>query len=286
MDTTAPELNVRLEIFEGPLDLLLYLIRRDEVDIHDIPIARITGQYMEILQSMKDLNLDVAGEFIVMASTLILIKSRMLLPREERPEEEEEEDDPRLDLVRQLVEYRKFKDASHHLETLEEDQLNVFPRGAIHIEVKKETGSRLNDVSIFDLITAFNDALRRLEDEKRHEITGETFTVAQKVEDIMIRLRREPRVTLHTLFAGMTSREEIVCTFLATLELIKLAQIEVSQQEDAFDDIVITPVDGAVALSHELISGISFDGEPTPPTQAAEATEEPPATPEEDTPTP
>ncbi len=119
--------KVQLEVFEGPLDLLLYLIKRDELDIYDIPIERITQQYMQYLDVMKMLDLSIAGEFLVMAATLMMIKSRMLLPVEERPELEAEEDDPRWDLVRQLVEYKKFKDAADHLESLA-----LQPGGRVH----------------------------------------------------------------------------------------------------------------------------------------------------------
>lgn len=246
-DTEA--LTFRLDVFEGPLDLLLYLIKKDELDIYDIPIVSITEQYMEVIQMMQILDLNIAGEFLVMASTLALIKSRMLLPREERPEEEEDEEDPRLDLVRQLVEYRKFKDAALHLESREEEMLNVFPRGAIHVELEKQPGLSLKDVSIFDLINAFNEALKRVESEAVREIFSERYTVAEKIDEIMIRIRTNARISITGLFEGMRSRAEIICTFLAVLELIKLSQITVQPQNEAFDAIHIQAVEDAPDLS-------------------------------------
>ena len=239
----ASELTVRLEVFEGPLDLLLYLIRKDELDVYDIPIVDITRQYVEYIDLMRMLDLDIAGEFIVMASSLMMIKSRMLLPAEARPELEEEDDiDPRLDLVRQLVEYRKFKDVADHLERLEEEQLNVFPRGAVHVDVEKEVGVSLRDVSIFDLINAFNEALKKVEREALHNIFTERYTIAEKIDDLMIRIRAQRQVSVSALFTGMRSRQEIICTFLAVLELIRLKQIEARPQKGHFGEIVIAMV--------------------------------------------
>ena len=161
---------IRLEVFEGPLDLLLYLIRRDEIDIYDIPIESVTRQYNDYLGLMKMLDLDIAGEFLVMSATLMMIKSRMLLPVEERPELEEDEDDPRMDLVRQLLEYKKFKEAADHLDLLEAAQQNVFTREDEHLELGKDASLGLRDVGIFDLLAAFNQALERLQERPTQEI--------------------------------------------------------------------------------------------------------------------
>ena len=161
--TEQKDYNVQLDVFEGPLDLLLYLIKRDELDIYDIPIERVTRQYMEYLNIMRMLDLNIAGEFLVMSATLMMIKSRMLLPVDERPELEEEEDDPRWDLVKQLVEYKKFKDAAGHLEGLELMQQNAFLReDDTGVEYGSDPGASLKDVSIFDLIAAFNTALEKV----------------------------------------------------------------------------------------------------------------------------
>ncbi len=230
--TQQEEYRVKLDVFEGPLDLLLYLIRREEVDIYDIPIERITGQYMAYLDLMRMLDLNIAGEFIVMAATLMMLKSRMLLPVEDRPEEEEEDEgDPRWDLVRQLVEYKKFKDAALHLQGLEEMQENIFIRSDEGVDLGTPPDVALQDVSIFDLIAAFNDALNKVEKEELREIFAERFTVGEKIDDLMNRMSSQPRLSLTQLFEGMTSRHEVVCTFLAVLELMRLKQIRAVQEE-------------------------------------------------------
>ncbi|HMO05144.1 MAG TPA: segregation/condensation protein A [Kiritimatiellia bacterium] len=240
MGTTDPY-KVELDVFEGPLDLLLYLIKQDEVDIYDIPIERITNQYMQYLDVMKMLDLNIAGEFIVMAATLMMIKSRMLLPVEERPEMEDEED-PRWDLVRQLVEYKKFKDAANHLGDLEARQENMFARSGEGIQLGPEPDIALEDVSIFDLISAFNEALRKAPREELKEIFAEKFTVAEKIDVIVGIMRSKGRASLSRLLAGMTHRYEMVCTFLAILELIRLKQIR-ARQSDHFGDIDLVPVE-------------------------------------------
>lgn len=237
------EYKVNLEVFEGPLDLLLYLIKKDELDIHDIPIVRITNQYMEYLELMKILNLEIAGDFIVMASTLMLIKSRMLLPDEERgPVEEDDEDDPRWDLVRQLVEYKKFKDAAGFLEVLEEEQENVFGREGEHVELGARPEVGMSDVGIFDLISALNQALDRVPSEELQEIFAEQFTVGEKIDDLLERTSNGGHVSLSRLFMNMHSRQEIVCTFLAVLELIKLNRL-MARQDSHFQEIVIEQVE-------------------------------------------
>ena len=238
------EYKVNLEVFEGPLDLLLYLIKKDEVDIYDIPIGRITTQYMEYLELMKILNLEIAGDFIVMAATLMVIKSRLLLPDEDRgPVEEDDEDDPRWDLVRQLVEYKKFKDAAGFLGYLEEVQENVFSREGEHVELGVRPEIGMSDVSIFDLISALNQALDRVPREELNEIFAEQFTVSEKVDYLLEATKNGKPLTLGRLFRGMRSRQEIVCTFLAVLELIKLNRLS-ARQDNHFDEIVIEQVEG------------------------------------------
>jgi len=225
------EYKVQLEVFEGPLDLLLYLIKKDEVDIYDIPIERITRQYMEYLSLMRMLDLNIAGEFIVMAATLMMIKSRMLLPPEERPPEEEEEPDPRWELVRQLLEYKKFKEAAAHLQEREARQVNVFARGLDPVvPAEEQRGLLLSDVSLFDLIAAFNEALQRLKPAEFGEIVDEQFTVVDKIEAVLAAVRERGRVLFSSLFADVASRQEIVCTFLALLELIRLRRVKVVQE--------------------------------------------------------
>ena len=222
--------KVKLEIFEGPLDLLLYLIKRDELDIYDISIERITRQYLEYLQAFKGLNIDVAGEFIVMAANLLYIKSRSLLPADQQPPEEEaEEDDPRWELIRQLIEYKKFKEAAAQLHDRALEQENTFVRGGI----STSEGVRpllLGEVGIFQLINAFQNVIKRVEArEELQQIFGENYTVSDKIETILARVSEGGALKFSELFAEMASRVEIVVTFLALLELIRLKQVRAIQ---------------------------------------------------------
>jgi segregation and condensation protein A len=234
--------KVVLDVFEGPLDLLLYLIRKEEVDIYDIPIEKITRQYIEYLDVMRMLDLNIAGEFLVMAATLMMIKSRMLLPVEERVvEDADDEEDPRWDLVRQLVEYKKFKDAAIHLQSLEEMQENIFDRTGEGVDLGPIPDVALQDVSIFDLISAFNDALSKVQQEELKEIFAERFTVGEKIDDLLARMKNASRLCLTDLFKGMRSRHEVVCTFLAVLELMRLKQLLATQDEPYGPIILMTP---------------------------------------------
>ena len=222
--------KVRLEIFEGPLDLLLYLIKRDELDIYDISIERITRQYLEYLQSFKELNIDVAGEFIVMAANLLYIKSRSLLPVDQQPPEEEaEEDDPRWELIRQLIEYKKFKEAAAQLHDRALEQENIFVRGGIST-AESMRPLLLGEVGIFQLINAFQNVIKRVEArEELQQIFGENYTVSDKIETILARVSEGGALKFSELFAEMASRIEIVVTFLALLELIRLKQVRAIQ---------------------------------------------------------
>jgi len=223
--------KVRLEVFEGPLDLLLYLIKRDEVDIYDISLERITSQYLEFMDAFKVLDLEVAGEFVVMAANLIYLKSRSLLPVSvQPPEEEAEEEDPRWELVRQLLEYKKFKEAAQHLQQREVAQESLFAR----LPEKPETAAErpLGEVSVFDLINAFNNILKRIDQkEDLREIFEERYTVSDKIEVVMKLTSSGVPLKFTELFTGMASRSEIVVTFLALLELIRLKQLRVMQDE-------------------------------------------------------
>jgi segregation and condensation protein A len=236
--------RVKLEVFEGPLDLLLYLIKKEEVDIYDIPIEKITNQYMEYLSLMQLLNLEVAGEFLVMAATLMYIKSRMLLPVDQQVTDSEEEggEDPRWELIRQLVEYKKFKDAALQLSQREEEQSNIFARhGDVGIEVDASKAP-LAEVSIFDLINAFSDVLKKASArDDFHEITEEKFTVSDKIEEILYTLRDRTEMLFSEVFAQASSRTEIVVTFLALLELIRLKRLKV-RQEQSFGEIRVIKV--------------------------------------------
>ncbi len=242
--TSRDEYKIQLDVFEGPLDLLLYLIKRDELDIYNIPIERVTQQYMQYLEAMQMLDLGIAGEFLVMAATLMMIKSRMLLPVEERPELEPEEEYPRWDLVRQLVEYKKFKDAALHLEELALGREDVFVREGEHVQLGAEPEVALQDVSIFDLIAAFNEALKKAPRETVAELFADRYTVADKIDELTRTLKERGGVRLGELLRGMHHRYEMVCAFLAVLELIRLKQIR-AQQDSLFGDIELVPADAA-----------------------------------------
>jgi segregation and condensation protein A len=230
--------KVALDVFEGPLDLLLYLIRRDEVDICDIPIMKITDQYLQYLDLMRILDLDIASEFLVMAATLLHIKSRMLLPPEERPVEAQvEEEDPRMMLVKQLLEYKKFKETGAYLSGKELEQQAVFARYIDRTFLPEPTDSPLTEVSIFDLISAFSDVLKRVTGEPR-EITDDIYTVTDKIAAIMDLLTVRSMLKFSELFKNVIIRAEVVVTFLALLELIRLKKIQ-THQPSPFAEIEI-----------------------------------------------
>jgi segregation and condensation protein A len=230
--------KVKLEIFEGPLDLLLYLIKRDEIDIYDISLERITRQYLEYLEAFKQLNIDLAGEFVVMAANLIYLKSRSLLPVDQQPPEEDvEEDDPRWELIRQLIEYKKFKEAAAQLHVRELEQERMFTRDGGAVALLQEAPLRLGEVGIFQLINAFQNVIKRVEArEDLREIFGEHFTVSEKIDMILQRVADGARIRFSELFGEVASRVEIVVTFLALLELIRLKQVR-AIQPDPFGEI-------------------------------------------------
>jgi len=232
--------KVKLEIFEGPLDLLLYLIKKDEVDIYDISIERITRQYLDYVQAFKMLNLDLASEFMLMAATLMYIKSRMLLPKNvQPPEDEEDEEDPRWELIRQLIEYKKFKDAAGFLSIKELEQSQFF---AAHPEpAKRPTTEQPQEieVSIFDLIRAFRKVLKRFEDENTFgEIHDERFTVGDKIDFLLQSIVEGDSLPFEDLFADAASKSEVIVTFLALLELMKMNQFMV-RQPDLLGEIIV-----------------------------------------------
>jgi segregation and condensation protein A len=232
--------KVKLEIFEGPLDLLLYLIKRDELDIYDISLERITRQYLEYLQAFKELNIDVAGEFVVMAANLIYLKSRSLLPVDQQPPEEDaEDDDPRWDLIRQLIEYKKFKEAATQLYARALEQEQIFSRIGDGSPAVPAAPLRLGEVGIFQLINAFQTVLKRVAArENLQDIFGEHFTVSDKIEWILQRVSEGVALRFSELFETVASRVEIVVTFLALLELIRLKQVRATQ-DNPFDEIGI-----------------------------------------------
>ena len=242
----AEDYKVNLEVFEGPLDLLLYLIRREELDIYDIPIGRITEQYMKYLDLMRQLNLDVAGEFIVMAATLMVIKSRMMLPVDRRTTEEgsdEEWVDPRLDLVRQLIEYKKFKDAAGKLAEFEALTQESFDYGGGRPKFEKtaaDAADALAAIDMFDLLTAFQDVLARLNEVPPGELKGMRWSVPDKMDMIIAHSRADGQVAFSTLFTPSSPRGEVIVTFLALLELLRQHRVIVYQNA-AFHEITVLP---------------------------------------------
>jgi len=237
----ASDYKVKIEVFEGPLDLLLYLIKKEEVDIYAVSIERITGQYLEYLDTFRMLDLEIAGEFVVMAATLIYIKSRSLLPvHQQPPDADAGEEDPRWDLIRQLIEYKKFKDAAFELHQRELLQEGIIPRVPQKPEFDDRETLLKSEVGIFDLISAFQKVLRKLEDRREdlREIFEENFTVSDKMDLIVHTTSANKRIGFSELFAAAASRTEIVVTFLALLELIRLKQLRVTQ-EAPFSEIDI-----------------------------------------------
>ena len=245
-DLFTDEYKVDLEVFEGPLDLLLYLIRRDELDIYDIPIGRITEQYMKYIEMMRQLNLDVAGEFIVMAATLMVIKSRMLLPVDRRTSEDsgdEEWVDPRLDLVRQLVEYKKFKDAAGKLAEYELRRMESFDYGGGRPKfekTQKDKESAIANLGLFDLLSAFQDVLARLNEMPHEELKGSRWSVPDKMDMVLNRVRTDGQLAFSTLFSENSPRGEVIVTFLALLELLRQHRV-VIYQNAAFHELTILP---------------------------------------------
>jgi segregation and condensation protein A len=234
------EYKVKFDVFEGPLDLLLYLIRKEEVDIYEVNLTRLAGQFIEYIETMRLLDLEMAGEFLVMAATLMYIKSRELLPVDQQAqlEDEEEGEDPRWELIRQLVEYKKFKDAAVQLAVLEARQDDIFPRLPAKPEFETAAPTR-GDVSIFDLVNAVNSVLKRFnKPEDLRDIFEDKWTVSEKIEDLMRAISQGSK-RFSQLFEGLISRSEVVVTFLALLELIHLKQLIVSQHE-AFGEIEIS----------------------------------------------
>jgi segregation and condensation protein A len=234
-----PDYRIKLQVFEGPLDLLLFLIRKNEVDIYDIPIESVTRQYVEALHAMQQLDLDVAGEFFVMAASLMEIKSRLLLPHGLQavdPNAEEDAMDPRWELVHQLIQYRKFKEAAAQIGGLalrQRDRLArlASARAADALERPLQPGDRI------ELWNAFNLVLRRLAEKLVvGEIHDETVTVADQMEWLLARLETEKSFIFSQLFPQGVSLRRLVATFLAVLELTRLGRLEL-RQDEAFADI-------------------------------------------------
>jgi segregation and condensation protein A len=234
--------KVQFEVFEGPLDLLLYLIKKEEVDIYEVNLTQLATQFIEHVEVMRMLDLEVAGEFLVMASTLMYIKSRELLPKDQQIQnaEEDEGEDPRWELIRQLVEYKKFKDAAAQLQAREWAQENSFPRQPVRPETPAPAAGHRAEASIFDLINAVTEVLKRLgQRDDLREIFEDKWSVSEKIEFLVRLMAEKGSVKFSELFSTAASRTEVVCTFLALLELIRLKQLICTQAAD-FGEIEIT----------------------------------------------
>jgi len=229
------ECRVKLDVFEGPLDVLLYLIRRDEIDIYDIPITHITDQYVAFLEEARADNLDIVGEFLLMAATLIQIKARMLLPATTEFDEDTElldDIDPRTELVERLIEYRQFREIAHRLEEREMAEKDYFPRAAAVDEHKSGAEPRaVGEVNLYDLLAAFTNVLRYAEDQPVVEVIPQRITVEQKIAETTERLRDSTSLRFDDLFGEDNTRLDMVCTFLAVLELIRIGYIRARQSE-------------------------------------------------------
>jgi segregation and condensation protein A len=231
--------KIKLQQFEGPLDLLLFFIKRDELDIYNIPISQITKEFMEYLDMMENLNLEIAGDFILMASTLMQIKVRMLLPREK--DEKGEEIDPREELVKALLEYKRYKEMTEEFSVLESEQRKVFYRGFFkgdEIEKPEELQTLLKNISVYDLLQAFKTAVNKAEEEHVHEIKKINVTVEEQMNFILDKIKKENKLSFVNLVTGLKEKIRIIVTFIAMLELVKLRKIDLRESE-SFNDFEI-----------------------------------------------
>jgi segregation and condensation protein A len=232
--------KIKLPYFEGPLDLLLFFVKRDELNIYDIPIAKITKEFLEYIHLMQMLDLEVASEFIVMASTLMQIKAKMLLPKPE-VEGEEEEEDPRAELARRLAEYKKFKELAFEFSKMEDEAGKFFYRGYFKNDARdyfEEDEEFLKDVSLFDLLTAFKRALEGARETVYHEIETQNYKVEDEMENILNRLKFKRKFSFNEIIDSYVEKARIIVAFLALLELARLKKIRISQEE-VFGELIV-----------------------------------------------
>jgi segregation and condensation protein A len=252
-------IEIHLEQFSGPLDLLLHLIKSNEMDIYDIRIVEITEQYLDVIEQMKQLDLDIAGEFLLMAATLIHIKSRMLLPASEDIEEEEGID-PREELIKRLLEYQRYKEAAEHFHQLPQLERDVFSSYFKAKDLLDDEDDSQIVVGVYQLAEAFYNLLKEKPVEVFHEVVQESLSVATYIEQIVERLRHKKRQSLKGFFLADSSRDEVIVTFLAMLELVKMGMINV-EQVGPFSEVwlsVAVPVEqlsSALLVSNELTYG-------------------------------
>lgn len=229
----GPEISLRLPVFEGPMDLLLYLIRREEVDIFNIPIALITREYLNSLELMRSHDLDVGGEFLMMAATLLSIKAKMLLPRPELSEGGEEID-PRRELVERILEYRAYKETAELFRNLEAKQFDLFPRGIVSELEEDDSAEFLRDVTLFDLLLAFKRAMERPQAEKPdYHVFLFPETLHQRIEMLREKLRNQKKIAFSSLIEELETRIAVIITFLAILEMTRCGEIALKGVGDA-----------------------------------------------------
>jgi segregation and condensation protein A len=240
-EVKADRYKAELEGIKAPLGVILYLIKRDNLDIYDIPIAKLTKDYIEYLDLMEHLQIELAGEFFVLAATLMRIKAQMLLRRDE------EQEDPRQELVRNLVEYKKMAEAARSFQSMEQERMRMFTRPVPQNE-KEYRGEVEFELSMFEIMRAFREISSHLGDEPVNEFEREAFTIEEKIEAIETSLAQDGQVRFRDLFAGMSNRLELIVTFIAMLELMKRLTVKV-RQEAAFGEIWIYP--GEPVENHE-----------------------------------
>ena len=231
-----PTYQITLPSFDGPMDLLLHLIKEHELDIYDIPISRITREYLDYLEMMRSLNLEIAGDFLVMAATLMQIKSRMLLPVDPTPEEPQE--DPRLELMRRLIEYKKFRDAAGQLADLEKGRQFLLPRMVAPAFKEGGEEEHLEEVTLFGLLAAFKDVLIHSQEDLTAELVRPEITISQKINDLMDVLQNERRIVFRPFLTACRTKIEKIVALLALLELIRLKLVR-AVQEKTFGEIEI-----------------------------------------------
>ena len=246
--------EISIDKFEGPLDLLLHLIRKEEMDIYEIEIVQITKQYLDFIDAMQSLNLDIAGEYLVMAATLLHIKSRMLLPVHEEELVEEEELDPRAELIRRLLEYQRYKDAAVTFAALPQLDRDIFLAAPVVEGGGEEESLELEPVGLYALVEAFRDLLKKAPKDFVHEVTAEHLSVTERIQTILNRLQERPQLPFSELFPAPLVRSEVVVMFLAMLELVKMNLVKI-YQNCRCAEIWLAPAvaaeDAAVAVSED-----------------------------------
>ena len=231
--------NVKLENFEGPLDLLLYFIKRDKIDIYDIPIAKITSEYIDVINAAKKLDVSIAGEFLFMASLLLRLKTRMLLPRH-HDEEGLDIEDPRISLVDQLLQYKNFKNIAHQLKGIHQDNKDLFyrPNDKIPFQKRLNPADFLKEVSLFDISRIFQTAIDNVSNDNSFTIVKETISLQEQKQFIVSNFKSKKTISLASLIKKLKSKLEIIVTFLAVLDMIKESEL-ICKQKNTFEDIEI-----------------------------------------------